>query len=119
MGLAQIFNFYVLIIVRILEGLLIGCYLSMVPIYINEVCPKQIVGVLGVFTQLFIVLGTLVNYIIGLILTKADVGPSSFCRIMQTYMAIPIVIQLFFLFVNFIPESPNSLIKKNKNEEAR
>lgn len=88
----------------------------MVPIYINEVCPKQIVGIFGVFTQLFVVIGTLVNYVLGLILTKSDISPSSFCRILQTYIGIPIVIQLFFLFVNYIPESPNSLIRKNKNE---
>ena len=38
---------------------------------------------------------------------------------MQTYIVIPIIIQLFLLFFNFVPESPNSLIKKNKNEEAK
>ena len=38
---------------------------------------------------------------------------------MQTYIAIPIAFQLVLLFANFVPESPNSLIRKNKNEEAR
>lgn len=33
--------------------------------------------------------------------------------------SIFIILQSVLLLVNYVPESPNSLIAKNKNEEAR
>ena len=40
--------------------------MAIVPIYINELAPKQIVGSFGVFTQLFVVIALVYSYGIGL-----------------------------------------------------
>ena len=118
-GIIQITNIIALFIMRIIQGVLFGCFISITPVYINEICPKQIVGVLGVFTQLAIVFGTIITYAIGLILTKVNVSPMTFCRVMQSYVAVLLVLQLILVFIDYVPESPNSLIRKNKNEKAK
>jgi hypothetical protein len=38
---------------------------------------------------------------------------------MVSLNSILIIIQSVLLLINYVPESPNSLIAKNKNEEAR
>ena len=65
-GIIQIPNAYVLLACRIIQGLLTGCYMSIIPIYINEISPKQIVGSIGIFTQLFVVIGIVFSFSIGL-----------------------------------------------------
>jgi MFS family permease len=93
--------------------------MAIVPIYINEIVPKQIVGSFGVFTQLFVVIALVVSYGIGLILNALDAAPFVFYRIMVGLNAITIIVQSILLIINYVPESPNSLIAKNRIEEAR
>lgn len=93
--------------------------MAIVPIYINELAPKDIVGSFGVFTQLFVVLALVVSYALGLILLAAEAGPFVFYRIMVGFNIITLLTQTICLFIGFIPESPNSLISKNRFEEAR
>ena len=118
-GIHHINNLYVLLACRILQGILTGSFMSIIPIYINELCPKQIVGVFGVFTQIFVVLALVVNYAIGTVLTKSNTAPFTFFRIMISYDSVLILVQTVLLLVNYIPESPNYLLKKNKNDQAR
>lgn len=92
--------------------------MSIVPIYINELAPKQIVGSFGVFAQLFVVFGIIISYGIGLIMQKTNVSAFVFYRIMVSINAVLIVGQSILLLVGYVPESPNSLIKKNRNEDA-
>jgi ABC-type dipeptide/oligopeptide/nickel transport system permease component len=40
-------------------------------------------------------------------------------RIIVTANSLPIVILIILVLIRFIPESPNSLILKNRNEEAK
>ena len=65
-GIIQIKSPYVFLACRILQGFFIGNYMAIVPIYINELAPKQIVGSFGVFTQLFVVIALVYSYGIGL-----------------------------------------------------
>ena len=39
-GIIQIPNIYVLLIFRIIQGILSGMFLALVPIYIHEISPK-------------------------------------------------------------------------------
>ena len=71
-GILQVPNVYVLLIFRLLQGVLSGMYLALVPIYIHEISPKEIVGLLGCLTQLCVGLGVLVSYFIGMIFNLAD-----------------------------------------------
>ena len=87
--------------------------MSMVPIYINELAPKDVVGSFGVFTQLFVVIALIFSYGLGLILSAAGVGDFPFYRVMVSMNLVTLVIQTVCL-LTWIPESPNSLIAKNK-----
>ena len=69
----QIPNIWVLLALRVLQGATSGSLLSMIPLYINEICPKQIVGVLGIFTQLSMIFACAVNYAVAVIMTKVGV----------------------------------------------
>lgn len=117
-GILQINNIYVLLVCRAFQGIFVGYYMSIVPIYINELAPKQIVGSFGVFAQLFVVFGIIISYGIGLIMQKTNVSAFVFYRIMVSINAVLIVGQSILLLVGYVPESPNSLIKKNRNEDA-
>jgi nicotinamide riboside transporter PnuC len=48
--------------------------MALVPVYINELSPKQLIGSFGVFTQLFVIIGVVFSYLFGLILNKAGVA---------------------------------------------
>ena len=102
-GIIQITNVYVLLACRLIQGFIIGNNMALVPIYINELAPKQIVGSFGVFAQLMVVVGVVTSYGIGLILNAADVGPHAFYHIMVSLNAITIVVQSILLITNFIP----------------
>ena len=66
-GIIQIPNVYVLLIFRIMQGVLSGMFLALVPIYIHEISPKEIVGSFGAFTQWNIGFGCLLSYLMGMI----------------------------------------------------
>jgi len=70
MGIIQVNNIYVFLVCRFLQGVFVGCYMAITPIYIDELAPKQIVGSFGVFTQLFVVVGIVISYSLQLILAS-------------------------------------------------
>jgi hypothetical protein len=39
-GVIQVSDLYILLVCRILQGIFIGNYMAMVPIYINDLSPK-------------------------------------------------------------------------------
>ena len=65
-GIIQVPNPYVLLVCRFFQGVFIGNYLAIIPIYINELSPKQIIGSIGVLTQIMIVIGVVLSFGIGL-----------------------------------------------------
>lgn len=48
-------NIWVLLVCRVFQGLFVGHYMAIVPIYISDLSPRQIVGSFGVYTNLFVV----------------------------------------------------------------
>lgn len=115
-GIIQFTNVYVFFVCRLIQGFIIGNNMTVVPLYINELAPIQIIGGVAVFTQLMAVMGIISSYGIGLILNGANIGPNAFYHIMVSLPAAIIIVQSILFLINFIPESPNSLILKNKNE---
>ena len=118
-GIIQINNIYVFLACRFLQGVFVGCYMAITPIYIDELAPKQIVGSFGVFTQLFVVVGIVISYSIALILTSVNASPFVYYRVMLTTNAVTIIAQSILLLIGYIPESPCSLIKRNQNDQAK
>lgn len=77
--------------------------MSIVPIYINELAPRQIIGSFGVFTQLFVLVGVVVSYALSLILNACNAEAFVFYRVMLLFNVILILIQTLLLVIGFIP----------------
>ncbi len=86
--------------------------MALVPVYINELSPKDIVRIFGVYTQLFAMFGVVFAFGMGIILAKAGVNDQVMWRIMFGLDILSISFVIFNCFIGFIPESPNSLIMK-------
>jgi hypothetical protein len=58
----------------LIQGIFVGNYLAIVPLYINDLCPSQIVGAFGVFTNLFIVIAMVLCFVIQVIFNDIDLN---------------------------------------------
>ena len=132
-GLLQIQNVPVLFVFRVLQGVLVGIFMNFIPAYINELTPKELGCRFGVYPQISVVLGVLVAFTVGMIMTNAfnfqwlsptqfDISEDDaqiFVRIMLAIPLLPSIIQLIGVAIGYIPESPASLLLKNKREAAK
>jgi hypothetical protein len=69
-----------------------------------------------VFTQLFVVVAVVVSYGIGLIFQATGVDAVVYYHLMISIIGFFVILQSILLLVDFVPESPNSLIAKNRYE---
>ncbi|XP_038200361.1 solute carrier family 2, facilitated glucose transporter member 9 [Arvicola amphibius] len=104
--------FEMLIVGRFIMGVDGGIALSALPMYLNEISPKEIRGSLGQVTAIFICIGVLVGQLLGLpeLLGKESTWPYLFGVIV-----VPALVQLASL--PFLPESPRYLLLE-KDDEA-
>lgn len=58
--------FATLIIGRIIQGLCVGLYSAIVPLFINELSPIEVSGKLGALNQLLIVFGIVITNVMAL-----------------------------------------------------
>jgi len=82
-----------------------------------------------VYPQISVVLGVLVAFLLGVIFTdsfRIDATASleswqsnTFWRVELAVPLLPSLLQLFFIAIDYIPESPHSLILKNRKDTAR
>lgn len=93
---------------RLLVGFGVGVISFTVPIYIAEISPKNLRGLLGTVNQFSVTIGILVAYLLGAVLpwrTLAMIG------------VLPCSLLLIGLF--FIPESPRWLAKSGHNDALK
>jgi sugar porter (SP) family MFS transporter len=126
-GLAP--SFVIFIAWRMLGGVAIGLASSLSPMYISEVAPAQMRGVLVAINQLTIVIGILLaQYINWFLVRNLPQGASDEFirnswfgqqgwRWMFGLTAAPSL--LFLLGMFFVPESPRWLAKNGQSERAR
>jgi sugar porter (SP) family MFS transporter len=101
------------VIARVMGGVAIGIASTLSPLYIAEISPARMRGLLVCLNQLAIVTGILLSYSVNYLLTGA--GPANW-RWMFASAAIPSVCFLFTLL--FIPESPRWLVQKGRESAA-
>lgn len=130
-GALQSGDVYTLYIFRIFQGILVGNFMTLVPTYISEITPKEMGSKFGIYPQISVVLGVLTAFVVGVVFTDSfnlELTPQpvpsnwqveTFWRVMLIIPVLPSILQLFFIFIGFIPESPYSLIVKNRREQAR
>src|SRR5580698_9884919 len=101
------------VIARVLGGLAIGLASTLSPLYIAEISPARIRGLLVSVNQLALVTGILLSYSVNYGLTGA--GPANW-RWMFASAAVP---SAFFLVTLLsVPESPRWLVQKGRDAEA-
>ena len=76
----QITNIWVLLVFRLVNGVLVGLYLGLVPTYIKELSPHSVSGIFGTFTQMQHLFGCVASYFIGMIFYLADYQGEFFMR---------------------------------------
>ncbi|MGA8439833.1 MAG: sugar porter family MFS transporter [Candidatus Sulfotelmatobacter sp.] len=101
------------VLARLMGGLAIGLASTLSPLYIAEISPPRIRGLLVSVNQLAIVTGILLSYSVNYALTGA--GPANW-RWMFASAAVPSA--FFLLALLFVPESPRWLVQKRRETEA-
>lgn len=102
----------VLVAGRIVLGLAVGLASVIVPLYIAEMSPPEIRGLLVALNQLMITVGILLSYVVG----YAFAGAENW-RAMLGLAVVPAVI--LFAGMLFMPESPRWLVARRMPDRAR
>lgn len=110
MALAKTAEFF--IFARVIGGLAVGAVSVLSPMYVAEIAPSKIRGILITIYQLAITMGILISYIVNYGLHDVENN----WRWMFATGLIPSVV--FFSGLIFIPESPRWLMKKGLKEKA-
>ncbi|XP_066545627.1 solute carrier family 2, facilitated glucose transporter member 11b isoform X2 [Amia ocellicauda] len=97
--------FELLIIGRFLIGLNAGIGICVQPLYLGEIAPRSLRGVMAMGTSVFITGGILMGQVIGL---KELLGGEEYWPILLSTSCIPAVLQL--LILPWFPESPRYLL---------
>ena len=107
------------VLARFIGGLGVGSASMLSPLYISEIAPAKIRGMLVTLYQLAIVFGINIIYIVNYLIANThdqvwnvQLG----WRYMLGSEGIPAI--LFFILLFFVPESPRWLVKENRSEEA-
>uniref|UniRef100_A0A663MGT3 Major facilitator superfamily (MFS) profile domain-containing protein n=1 Tax=Athene cunicularia TaxID=194338 RepID=A0A663MGT3_ATHCN len=93
------------IIGRSITGLHSGICLSVVPLYLGEIAPKNLRGFLGLMPSIFICLGVFFAQVLGL---PELLGEDRFWPLFLSVVAVPASLQL--LLLRCFPESPRYLL---------
>ncbi|KAG0538129.1 hypothetical protein BDA96_03G208600 [Sorghum bicolor] len=112
-GFAQ--NVAMLIIGRIFLGIGVGFSNQSVPLYLSEMAPAKMRGMLNISFQLMITIGILIANLINYFTAKIAGGWG--WRIGLGLAAVPAVIMVGGSI--FLPDTPNSLVARGKVESAR
>lgn len=105
-------SFPYLMILRFATGLAVGITAILVPIYLAEIAPPAKRGAFVSFYQFSVTMGTLVAYMVNLIIAK-----NGDWRMMFFVAAIPAAFQLSAFL--FFPESPRWLLSRSRDAEAK
>lgn len=114
--LVNINLFLTLCLGRLLEGVCIGFYSAIAPIYLREIAPRELRKMLGLFFSLGKVFGVLLVIAIQLILSA--IGDAAFYswgyRIVLSMTALLSVLQSVLIFC-FGSDTPTEMIEKGKH----
>lgn len=110
----------IFIVYRILGGIGVGLASMLSPLYIAEIAPAKSRGRLVSFNQLAIVGGFMVVYFVNYFISKGGGSDAWLNEVGWRWMFASEVIPagLFLVLLFFVPDTPRSLMLKNKPEEA-
>ncbi len=109
----------IFIMYRLLGGTAIGMASMLAPMYISEMAPTNIRGMLLTFEQIAIVVGINLVYFVNFWIQSGrshDFLMNDGWRFMLASAAIPATLLIFFMLI--VPETPRFLVLKDRNNEA-
>uniref|UniRef100_G3MR35 Major facilitator superfamily (MFS) profile domain-containing protein n=1 Tax=Amblyomma maculatum TaxID=34609 RepID=G3MR35_AMBMU len=92
---------------RALTGIAVGIVAPVVPVFISEICPARIRGLLNSGSNVMLFVGILTTYVLGKWLTY---------RHLATALLVPTALMTIFLF--WAKESPRWLLQKGRRDAA-
>ena len=116
-SLLIMFNFY-----RVIGGIGVGLASAICPMYIGEVAPSNIRGMLVSWNQFAIIFGQLVVYFVNFFILGDHIQPlveemgKGLAAINPAAQAVPA--GLFALLICFVPETPRYLVSINQDQKA-
>ncbi|AMV38120.1 sugar porter family MFS transporter [Planctomyces sp. SH-PL62] len=116
LGCALAWDWWSLLVFRILGGVAVGAASVIAPLYIAEIAPARYRGRLVATVQFNIVLGIQLAFLSNYVIAQLGLGEDDW-RWMLGVQAIPSA--LFFVLALMIPESPRWLVGQGRVEEAR
>ncbi|XP_076136518.1 solute carrier family 2 member 15b [Alosa pseudoharengus] len=102
-----------IIVGRFITGIHSGISLSVVPMYLGEIAPKNLRGFLGLVPSIFICIGVFIAQILGL---HELMGKEEYWPVFLSLVVVPTFIQLMLL--PWFPESPRYLLIEKRNIHA-
>lgn len=110
----------IFIIYRIIGGIGVGLASMLSPLYIAEIAPANKRGQLVSYNQLAIIAGFMVVYFVNYFISKSGGSDSWLNEVGWRWMFASEVVPagLFLLLLFFVPDTPRSLMLKNKPEKA-
>ncbi|KAK9522714.1 hypothetical protein VZT92_019160 [Zoarces viviparus] len=105
--------FELLIIGRLLTGMNAGIGLCVQPLYLGEIAPTALRGIMGMGTSIFITVGIVAGQVMGL---KELLGKEEYWPILLSTTCIPAFLQL--LILPWFPESPRYLLIDKGDDEG-
>ncbi|XP_060757237.1 solute carrier family 2, facilitated glucose transporter member 9 isoform X2 [Neoarius graeffei] len=104
-------SFEMLIIGRFIVGMDSGVSLSVLPMYLAEISPRQYRGSIGQFNSVFICLGVFTGQLFSL---REIFGHENRWNFLFAFLTVPAILQLCVL--PFLPESPRFLLMERKDQ---
>lgn len=108
------------IMYRLVGGIGVGLASMLSPLYIAEIAPAKIRGKLVSLNQLAIVAGFMIVYFVNYFISKSGGSDEWLNTVGWRYMFASELIPagLFLILLFFVPDTPRSLMLKNKPDEA-
>ncbi|RXM99116.1 F-box/WD repeat-containing protein 1A [Acipenser ruthenus] len=114
MGFSRICHSPEMVIIgRFVTGIHSGICLSVVPMYLGEIAPKNLRGFLTLVPSIFICLGVFLAQVLGL---EELLGKETYWPLFLSLVVVPTFIQLMLL--PWFPESPRYLLIEKRNIHA-
>ncbi|XP_076001719.1 solute carrier family 2 member 15b [Genypterus blacodes] len=114
MGFSRACRLPLMVIVgRFITGVHSGISLSVVPMYLGEIAPKNLRGFLGLVPSIHICLGVFMAQVLGL---SELLGKEEYWPLLLSLVVIPNMIQVMLL--PWFPESPRYLLMEKGNVHA-
>jgi sugar porter (SP) family MFS transporter len=110
-------DFGLLLFGRIITGFGVGSGFVVGPVYIAEVTPKDIRGMMVAFSDVSINFGILLGFGVGIACKDTITSDDAKWRVMLGIGMVPPV--LIILFLRYVPESPRWLQYNGRMEEAK